>query len=245
MNDIEKIFKSRIILKELLFNEWKTENMPNLSKEEIKQLYNSSEDKNSIYSNFGKGSICNFILDHKILDIPKLHIIYYNFPDFGKKKIKITKSIENKIELLYKNDSIGQFDSLFIIINENITDSIISIKNNINSKLKESNIDITSIKNDIEKLNLTKSHFRNVNIYSLNSLQINISKHKLVPKHTIIRDINEIKKILEKCNCKINQLPSISKEDPMAKIFRMIPGDLFKIERINKKGNSIYYRICK
>ena len=245
MTDIEKISKSRTIIKELLSNEWKTEDIPELSSEEIRQLYNSSETKNFIYTNFGKGSICNFTLEHKFLEIPKLHIIYYNFPGFNKKKIKITKSIEKKIIELYESKHIGEFDNLFIIINENITDSIMDIKNNINNRLKEMNTDITDISSDISKYNLTKNHFKNINIYSLDSLQINITNHKLVPKHNIIRDRKEIEKILEKCNCKINQLPSISKEDPISKIFRMIPGDVFEIERINTKGTTLYYRVCK
>ena len=237
MTDIEKISKSRTIIKELLSNEWKTEDIPELSSEEIRQLYNSSENKNFIYSNFGKGSVCNFTLEHKFLEIPKLHVIYYNFPGFNKKKIKITKSIEKKIIELYENKHIGEFDNLFIIINENITD--------INNRLKEMNVDITSISQDISKYNLTRNHFKNINIYSLDSLQINITKHKLVPNHKIIRDKKDIEKILEKCNCKINQLPSISKEDPISKIFRAIPGDIFEIERINTKGTTLYYRVCK
>ena len=38
--------------------------------------------------------------------------------------------------------------------------------------------------NDISKnnLHLTKNHFKYVDIYSLDSLQININKHRLVPK---------------------------------------------------------------
>ena len=59
---LEKVQRSRKILKELLSNEWKTEDIPELSSEEIRQLYNSSENKNFIYTNFGKGSICNFTL---------------------------------------------------------------------------------------------------------------------------------------------------------------------------------------
>lgn len=245
MKDIEKIHQSRIILKEILSNEWKTENVPELSTEEIKQLYNMPDNKDSIFHTFGKGSVCNFTLEHKTLDLPKLHIIYYNFPDFGKKKIKITKSIENKIISLYHNDSISKYDSLFIIINENITDSIISIKNSINIKLKQDSINFEELNDDIAKYNLTKNHFRNVNIYSLDSLQTNINKHILVPEHKIIRDRNKIKSILDVCNCKITQLPSISKEDPISKLFRAIPGDIFEIHRKTTKGNTTYYRVCK
>lgn len=246
MTDIQKIAKSRKIIKEILSNEWKTDDIPILSEEEIRHLYNTSEEKNSIYNNFGKGTICNFTLDHKILTDLKLHIIYYNFPDFNKKKIKITKSIENKIYNLYDNELIGKYDNLFIIINENITDSIIQIKDNLNNKLQQ-NIDIEPIKKEITKnnLNLNKNHFKYVDIYSLNSLQLNINNHILVPIHKVIRNNDEINKILEQCNTSKNKLPIINRNDPIAKIKRMIPGDICEITRITPKGEILYYRICK
>ena len=246
MSNTKKIAKSREIIKEILSNEWKTDDIPILSEEEIRHLYNTTEEKNTIYNNFGKGTVCNFTLDHKILENIKLHIIYYNFPDFNKKKVKITKSIENKIFNIYKNELIGKYDNLFIIINENITDSIIQIKDNINNKLQQ-DIDITPIKDEISKnnLNLNKTHFKYIDIYNLDTLQININKHKLVPKHKIIRDNNEITKILDKCNATQNQLPIINRNDPIAKINRMIPGDICEITRITQKGEILYYRICK
>lgn len=245
MSDIKKIAKSREILKELLEEEWETDDLPILSEEEIRHLYNTSEVKNTIYNNFGKGTVCNFTLDHKILDI-KLHVIYYNFPDFNKKKIKITKSIETKITNLYDNDLIGKLDNLFIIINENITESIIQIKTKLNNKL-QTDIDITPVKEDIVKnnLNLINKHFKYLDIYSLNSLQFNINKHELVPKHRVVRNNDEINKILEKCNATKKQLPIINREDPIAKINRMVPGDICEITRLNRKGENLYYRICK
>ena len=246
MTDIQKIAKSRKIIKEILSNEWQTDDIPILSEEEIRHLYNTSEEKNTIYNNFGKGTICNFILEHKILKDLKLHVIYYNFPDFNKKKVKITKSIENKIYNLYDNELIGKYDNLFIIINENITDSIIQIKDNINNKLQQ-NIDIEPIKDEITKnnLNLNKNHFKYVDIYSLDSLQTNINNHILVPVHRVIRNNDEINKILEKCNATRNQLPIINKNDPIAKIKRMITGDICEITRLTSKGETLYYRICK
>ena len=66
MSNIKKIAKSREIIKEILSNEWKTDDVAILSEEEIRHLYNTTEEKNTIYNNFGKGTICNFIFDHKI-----------------------------------------------------------------------------------------------------------------------------------------------------------------------------------
>ena len=70
--------------------------------------------------NYGAASGCNISLNHKDIPSHRLHIIYYNFPGFNKKKIKITKSIEKKIIELYESKHIGEFDNLFIIINENL-----------------------------------------------------------------------------------------------------------------------------
>ena len=53
MTDIQKIAKSRKIIKEILSNEWQTDDIPILSEEEIRHLYNTSEEKNTIYNNFG------------------------------------------------------------------------------------------------------------------------------------------------------------------------------------------------
>ena len=51
MSDIVKIAKSREIIKELLSTEWKTDDIPILSEEEIRHLYNTTETKNVIYNN--------------------------------------------------------------------------------------------------------------------------------------------------------------------------------------------------
>ena len=90
------------------------------------------------------------------------------------------------------------------------------------------------------------NHFRCIHIYHLDSLSIDITKHSKVPKHIAIRDKPSIDKILEKCNCRIDQLPIILRTDEMAKRLRLSPGDICEITRVTQSaGDVVYYRVCK
>ena len=56
----------------------------------------------------------------------------------------------------------------------------------------------------------------------------------------------EIQGILEKCNCNLNQLPIILKNDIMSKMLRLSSGDICKITRSSDKcGEYPFYRVCK
>ena len=91
-----------------------------------------------------------------------------------------------------------------------------------------------------------KAHFKNVHIYHLDALAINLRNHSLVPKHEVIRDKGTINQILDDCNAKLSQLPVILRTDPQAKLLRMAPGDICKINRITGTGGEVpYYRACK
>ena len=85
---------------------------------------------------------------------------------------------------------------------------------------------------------------KNVEIFWYKSLTFNVSKHSLVPKHELISNMRkeELKKIyfLDR----IEKLPTILKEDPVAKYYGMQNGDVCKITRENPNvGTSIMYRV--
>jgi DNA-directed RNA polymerase subunit H (RpoH/RPB5) len=80
-------------------------------------------------------------------------------------------------------------------------------------------------------------------LFSIQELQFNISRHSLVPKHTLITDDGEIQEILTKYMVKKNQLPYILKSDAMSQYLNAKPGNIVRIERISPTaGISIVYR---
>ena len=246
MEIIKKITKSRIIIKDLLSEEYDTDKLPIYNIEEINNLFLLDSTKENPYSILGQGNACNFTLEHKILKGHNIHILYYNFKKDG--KVKVTKTMIDKIKSLYDDNIFNSTDNIIIILNEEIKDTIKSLNNSLNLILKKDNIDMTKINNNMKKynINLNKKHFRNVFIFDINTLQYNILNHKFVPKHEIIRNSDTIQEILNDCNCTINQLPIISKDDPVSKVKLCVDGDLCKITRINKNsGESIYYRVCR
>ena len=243
MDIIKQIAKSRQILKEVLSEEYDTDTLPIYSIDEIDKLFSIESSKNpfSILSHGGQGqgNACNFTLKHRILDNHQLHVLYYNFQRDG--KTKVTKTVIDKIIKLYDDNIIQPTDNIILILNESIKDTIRNLNNTLNLLLKEKDFDIK--KNDIQ---LKKKHFRNVFMFNIKTLQFNILKHKFVPKHEVIRNNDTIQQILKNCNCTINQLPIISKEDPVSKIKMCTQGDLCKITRNSKtSGDYIYYRVCR
>jgi DNA-directed RNA polymerase subunit H (RpoH/RPB5) len=249
---ISKINKSRYILKKYLESDWDISVIKDYSDDEIENLYNISKpDSNGI--NFGNASSCNITLYHNKIRSHKLHIIYYNFPELGKPSVKITKTCSEKIHKLYSDEIIDKDDSIIIILYNPIPENLIKsiedlyIKNQeelISSGLSEQVNKENKLLKIEDKLNLV--HFRNIHIFHLDELTIDILLHSKVPEHIIIRNEIEINKILQETNSTINQLPIVLRTDAIAKRFRLAPGDVFLIKRITRNAGEIkYYRACK
>ena len=248
MNIIEKVNRTRYTLKEILENEWDVSQLSDLSISEVEKMYNVPSSKNTGIASFGVASGCNFTLHHKKIPSHSLHIIYYNFPEVGRESSKVTKTAVDKILNLYKSDIINKDDSILIIINDKVSETLETSFNDLNILLQneeelDEEIQIEMKKN---KVMLEKRHFRNVFIFNVDILTNNLLDHRLVPKHSVIRDKKEIKKILNDCNCSIHQLPIILKNDTVSKLIRLVPGDLCKIERNSSTcGEYPFYRLCK
>lgn len=131
------------------------------------------------------------------------------------------------IKMNFKNSDIKN-----IISNHNETDKLIFIfaqKPNVNI-IKY----INSFQND------------NYETFYLDLLQINITKHKLVPKHEILND-DEIENLLDKykLSCRY-KLPTISKDDPIVKYYNFKKNSICKITRNNPNcSNDIFYRCVR
>jgi DNA-directed RNA polymerase subunit H (RpoH/RPB5) len=244
----EKVNRTRYTLKDILSDEWKMDGVPDYSNLEIEKMYNV---QTSSLLSMGVASACNFTVSHKHIPSHKLHIVYFQFPEIGKTSSKVTKSICDKIHNLYKNKDIQFEDSLFILLNEPVSESLESNFNSLNITL-QNEYETVPMSDDIiqemqtSKFPLEKRHFRNVRVFDINLFVNNILNHSLVPKHIVIRTKKGIEEILKKHNCTIHQLPIILKNDNIAKILRITPGDLCSIERKSRKsGTYQFYRICK
>ena len=248
---ISKINRSRYNLKKYLEDEWMTDTIKDYSDLEIEKLYRQNKPSNSdIY--FGNASGCNFTVYHKKIPSHKLHVIYYNFPEIGSPAVKITKTCSEKLNSLYKEENIQREDSLIVILYnqtpENLQSAIEDLYILGQEELASNGLSET-IQNENDSLDENKyniSHFRNIHIYHLNSLSVDITNHVKVPKHVAIRNKHNIDSILEKCNCRIDQLPIILRTDEMAKRLRLAPGDICEITRVTESaGDVVYYRVCK
>jgi len=72
---------------------------------------------------------------------------------------------------------------------------------------------------------------------------VDISKHKLVPKHTILNE-NEKAELLKKYKINVNQLPRILATDAMVKELDAKMGDVIKIVRESQTaGSATYFRV--
>jgi DNA-directed RNA polymerase subunit H (RpoH/RPB5) len=96
------------------------------------------------------------------------------------------------------------------------------------------------------KFEMTNSYLRNIHIFHIDNLTIDLLSHRLVPNHEVIRDKEHIKQVFKETNSNEYLLPVILRTDPVAKLKRLCPGNICKITRYSGTcGSNVYYRICK
>ena len=136
------------------------------------------------------------------------------------KESKITKKdLLNKIQLITEKNDYNNY--LFLTSDVQILNYINEIKNKYNIDLQ---------------------------IFTIENLQINILKHELQPKFILLN--SEEKQIfLDKNKWKENNLPKMKLDDPISRYYNAKSGQIFKIIRKNMVGRNktssqgIYYRI--
>ena len=251
MHLLEKVYNTRIQLKKLLENEWNTDIIHDVSLKELEIMY-STQNENA-YINSG----CNFTLTNLKIPSHKLHVIYYNFPELHRSGTKINKTCCDKLTSYYEKEGFDddylfeKEDSLLIIINETVSESL--AKNIEEMYLKgQDELMKYGISDDIQKemktnkFEMDKPYFRNIHIFHIDVLTIDLVSHRLVPKHEVIRDKGQIKQIFEGTKTNEYLLPVILRTDPIAKLKRLCPGNICKITRSSETcGENVYYRICK
>jgi DNA-directed RNA polymerase subunit H len=79
---------------------------------------------------------------------------------------------------------------------------------------------------------------------SLMRLQFNILRHHLVPPHRIMSSL-EVDELKHKRHLKLEELPRISRFDPVAQAICIKPGEVCQIMRASRNSIvSSYYRVC-
>jgi DNA-directed RNA polymerase subunit H (RpoH/RPB5) len=106
---------------------------------------------------------------------------------------------------------------------------------------KLNTIMVDDLKKYKEKMNIT--------IFLGDNLLFNVTKHFLVPKHTLLTD-DEKTALLKQTNEKnlLGRLPKIFETDPISKYFGAVPGQVFKIMRESLQDDlmtrySEFYRV--
>jgi len=102
----------------------------------------------------------------------------------------------------------------------------------------------------VNNVKMLKEAFANLDfqIFTFKELQMNVTKHELVPKHELLSfdQEDEIQQILQHYNIKSrNFFPLILRNDPVARYFNAKPGNLMRITRPSPtSGTYIFYRCC-
>uniref|UniRef100_A0A6C0IXS7 RNA polymerase subunit H/Rpb5 C-terminal domain-containing protein n=1 Tax=viral metagenome TaxID=1070528 RepID=A0A6C0IXS7_9ZZZZ len=157
--------------------------------------------------------------------------------------VKFVKTINSKIS--HTNGIIETTDST--AGKKELKDLSEFIKEALTTDNDDTIIFIICYGDDLHEMHHTfEKNNRNVQIFHINRLIFNITKHHLVPKHEVLNTDEKIfiKKKLLLSN--YEQLPIILTTDVIAKYHNMKHGDVCKIYRPSKNaGHHICYRYCK
>lgn len=83
-----------------------------------------------------------------------------------------------------------------------------------------------------------------IDIHDYSRFLINPTKHRLVPKHTILSD-TEKARVLADLRVTEAQIPLIQATDPIMRWYDAKPGDLIRVTRtLSGTGKHLYYRLC-
>jgi DNA-directed RNA polymerase I, II, and III subunit RPABC1 len=160
--------------------------------------------------------------------IDREYKIDYADKEFTKEQpyiVKAKKNATTAIVFINEDDKLniqGIKDKISIMNKENATSCIIIYKATVTSSAKKS---LETLEYEFE-------------LFALHELQLNITRHRLVPRHT--RVLQTEKEELDKSYK--GKLPIILHTDPIARYYSFKRGEYV---RITRKDGSIIYRIVK
>jgi len=200
-----------------------------MSRKTILEMLNDRNVNTSKYDNFSSDELdimyaANKKVTHEINEIDMV------FPD-EKVIVKYTltskirrKDIEGLVNNMINENQLSEGYTLLIIVRETLR--------------TETEID-TFFETIYEKNNIF------IQLFDINKLSFNVTKHELVPKHTIISD-EQKNNIMKKYQLSDElKFPAIKKNDPVAKYLGMKPGQVCEITRPSETyGIYTNYRLC-
>jgi len=152
----------------------------------------------------------------------KTYIKYAGFGMHAMKKIQ-QKDVYNIVDDLFVLEEVlTKNDTLIIVAGHQVNDTIVQLLNQLWEREK---------------------YF--IIICSIEQLQFNILEHQYVPPHEILGS-DEEELVMRRYNItNTDQLPSISRYDPVAQAIGIRPGQICKIIRPSRTSIvSQYYRVC-
>ena len=165
-----------------------------------------------------------------------------------------SKKYEESDEFMYIFDhKINKSKIYFSIFKESkITkkDLINKIKSIVEENQYDNYLFLTSDSQTLNHINEVNNIFNmDIQIFTIDKLQINILKHHLQPDEPILYNNEDTAKLLKDRKWKEEELPKILLNDAVSRYFNAKPGQIFKFIRTSMVGvnstssQGIYYRI--
>lgn len=191
------------------------------SRKHVLELMENQGYDTSGYSNFSIVEI-NAMKQNNQLDMlldtngKKVYIKYYLT------KIKTSNIAEMIDDLFVLTETLTKKDTLYIIIKDNINDTIM---------------------NELKHIWERDGIF--IVVENIKNLQFNILKHRYVHPHILMTE-EEVSYVMTRYNIKDKvQFPDISRFDPVARAICLRPGEVCRIVRPSKTAiETNYYRRC-
>jgi DNA-directed RNA polymerase subunit H (RpoH/RPB5) len=208
---ISQIYQSRKIILELMDKQgFDVSGYSNFSVSEINAMKQNNQLDMLLESKSEKS-------EEKTSSLKKVYIRYYL-----SKNIRPANIAEMIDDLFVLTETLKKQDTLYIIIKDNINETLI---------------------NELKDIWERDGIF--IIIENIKSLQFNILSHVLVPPHNVMTE-EDVKILMQKYNITSKTLlPDISRFDPVARAIGLRPGQVCDIIRPSKTAiQTNYYRIC-
>ena len=206
------------------------------SRKTILELLNDRGYSTEKYNNYSINEITAMIKSHSDLGSG-------TNPQPGPLDIILTREDGRKIYIKYRMSK-SRITSIFKTFVNNIFSNIIR-KNDTLVLLwtEKANINTATVKIYKDFIYHNNGYF--IQLFSVNELLFNRSKHEIIPKHRIISE-KEKTQVMKKYNItSVDNFPHIKREDPIAKYYGVRPGDICEITtQSGISGTYIKYRYC-